>query len=568
MKLLSLLFIFGSIAEASNVPTDVGQAISEALKGKWVFQSFEVNKRIWGFDSSTKLSDIKAGDPFQLFSISQMDFEEAKDDIPVDSLLKPGDWYAPLYVDGKLMQMVMLIGTHFGEREKWSAGIRSFGQLAKTWMQIKEVWPETKGYHPKLVLISEPMEHNLCLYIPEKGPHNLTIIGNLYMKFTPITDGLSYKELAASEETFRGIKDRISKSNKKSDSLWAEKKRINDSLAIIRELATEHLWKKYEIKEPVVSNSAVMSWWNNMLVEADEAIIPGHMSKEELKAQTLKQAAPIGKRLVFAEGEEGITIDSQIMKSAHPLRVGAKPIDKTISKEQDDWYVLFAQDGSGFIRIGSTGSLLLVDAPYKEGQKWGLGGSRSSYDVPENGADLVEISSMSPSELATRWRVEKAFLKIHTENTKPIHYRISFVAEMPEHRTGCAYGPGVAARNYLMAAASGNSVELYRTTRSRFTATQALMLRKKLFGTADIVNISSTHRKPGALEVNAEGELHVQHIILSTGNSDGNCRAWAFEIICVKRDGLWLVADAYRDPELSEKQVEDLVKRDFLRMTR
>jgi|GEM_PF-5622712 hypothetical protein len=276
-KNLLILFVFAISAEASNIPIEVGQAISEALKGKWIFQNFDKMKMSIGFDSMTSLSDISAGDPFQLFCISQMDFEEAQDDIPIDSLLKPEDWYVPLYVDGKLMQTVMLIGTRFGEKEKWSAGIRSLGELVKAWQRIKEVWPEGKGYHPKLVLIAEPMEHNLCLYIPEKEPHNLTIIGNLYGEFKPITNGLSYKELVPSKETFRGIKARIDKSTKKGASLWAEKKRINDSLAILRELATEHLWKKYETKEPVISKSAVTSWWNNRLVEADEAIIPSNM---------------------------------------------------------------------------------------------------------------------------------------------------------------------------------------------------------------------------------------------------------------------------------------------------
>jgi hypothetical protein len=299
-----------------------------------------------------------------------------------------------------------------------------------------------------------------------------------------------------------------------------------------------------------------------MLVQADESIIPQNMSKKELKARRPDHFTPISKRL-FMGDDEGITIDTQIIKSAQPLRVGAKPIDKTISKERDDWYVLFAQDRTGYIRIGSTGPLLLVDGPFKDGQKWGLGGSRSSFDAPEQGADLVEISELSPVEFAIRWRVEKAFLRIHTENTTPIHYRISFVSEMPWTRTGSPYGPGVIANDYIIAIATGNTDELYKMTRSRFSDQQVTKLREKLFGVEETINISAEHRKPDALEVNAEGKLHVQHPIVSSINSQGDRKGWAFEIICMERDGLWLVADAYRDPVLSEKQIDEIVDHDL-----
>jgi hypothetical protein len=567
VKYSSILLIFALFANASNVPIEVEQAIAEALKGKWIFNNFEKTKRSMGFDSTIKLTDISPGEPFQMFSIGQHDFEEARDDIPVDSLLKPGNWYVPLYVRGAMAQTVMVISDRFGEKEKWSAGMCDYGQLAKMWSRIKEAWPESKGFHPKLVWILQPMDGIVCFCIPEKGPDNLTIIGSLYLKFKPLKDGVSYTELSSSKETIQGIKARNADRRKTSDSLWKVKKRINDSLAILKERATEHLWKKYEAIEPPMPESAVVSWWDNRLVEADEAIIPRNMSKKELKAQKPEKFEPVNSRRFFSEAGEGIALDSQTLTMAQPLRVGDKPIDRTISKGHDDWYVLFAQDGPGFIRIGSTGPLLFMDAPYKEGQKWGLGGACCSTDEPKNGAEIVEISALSPSDLALRWSVEKAFLKIRSENAVPVHYRISFVAEMSEKRIG-SYGPGGAAVDYLMAAANGNIVELYRTTRIRFTAGQAMELRKSLFGTKEIVQISAEHRRPDALEPNAEGELHVQHLILSAGGSGGKLMVWAFEVICAKRNGLWLVAKAYSDPALSQKQVEDIVKQGFEGMAR
>ena len=71
------------------------------------------------------------------------------------------------------------------------------------------------------------------------------------------------------------------------------------------------------------------------------------------------------------------------------------------------------------------------------------------------------------------------------------------------------------------------------------------------------------HQKPDTLEPNAKGQLHVQHLIVCSRNPQEDRKGWAFEIICIQRDGLWLVAEAYRDPELSEKQVEEIINRDY-----
>lgn len=563
-----IMLLVKCILAVTNVPQEVDKAISEALTGKWVFRNFENSKVSMGFDSTTELSDIKTGEPFQMYYISQIDFEESDVNVSIDSILKQSNWYVPLYVNSELMETVMLIGTRFSAKEKWSAGTRSLKTLVQTWKLIKQAWPVSKGFHPRLIYISEPYENMLCFNVPEKEEPNLTIIGKLYRSFTPSPDKKDFTKLSTCDETLKSIKSRIAERLRRSDSLWAEKTRVNDSLANLKEFATEHLWKKHEMKgnkEPFIPDSAVCSWWNNMLVAADEAIIPQNMNKQELKAHKPEKHVEIGRRLVHANDGNRVEIDNQIMKNSEPLRIEAKPIDKSITKAKDHWYVLYAKDGTGFVRIGSTGPLLLVDAPYKEGQKWGLGGSRSSYGKPELGADLIEISTLSPSHLAIRWRVEKAFLKIHTESEEPIHYRISFVSELPIERTGGRYGPGVAANNYIMAVANGNLTELYRTTRTKYSARDAEKLRNKLFGVDEIVDIGSTHRKPDALEVNAEGKLHVQHVILADRSNGEMRKGWAFEIICIKRYELWLVADAYPDPELSYKQVFDIVNKDYNR---
>jgi hypothetical protein len=118
-----------------------------------------------------------------------------------------------------------------------------------------------------------------------------------------------------------------------------------------------------------------------------------------------------------------------------------------------------------------------------------------------------------------------------------------------------------------MAIAQGNSTDLYRTTHIHYSDEQVTELREKLFRTKDRLTSFWGHRRPDALEPNAEGRLHVQHIVLSAEKSTTEGKHWAFRIICVQRYGLWLVADAIRDPELSDSQVAEIVDRDFHRQT-
>lgn len=333
-RALMILLMLVAHTAAANVPAEVQHAISQALEGKWVFRNFDKSKLSMEFDSTTELSDIVPGEPFQLYYISQTAFEYAEDDVPVDSLLSPGDWYVPLYVDSEFQQTVMLIGTRFGVEEKWSAGTRSLKTLVQTWEHIKQAWPESEGYHPKLVLIAEPYEHNLCFHIPEKGPRNLTIVGKLYIEFTPLPGKMNFAEVSSSKETFRSIKARISERRRHSDSLWAAKRRVNDSLANIHELATEHLWRKLEEKgnpAPYIPESAVTSWWNDMLVAADSAIVPQNISKSELLKRKTDRSEPSGKGRGLSMGENEIELDDQIIESARPLRVGAPAIDRILS---------------------------------------------------------------------------------------------------------------------------------------------------------------------------------------------------------------------------------------------
>jgi hypothetical protein len=567
-----ILLLMAKCVFAAEAPTEINNAIKEALNGKgpiFNFKSFEMNKKIWGFDGTAKLSDIKAGAPFQIYTVTLEKFEYSEENAPVCSLITPGDWMVPLYVNGELMQTLLLISDHFGEKEKWSAGVRSAKGLAQAWEQIKNAWPERLGYHPEFIMIHHAMVHKACFFVPEKGEDNLTVFGDYYLGFT-LSPRVSFTNLTPSSETLRSLRSIVKDHERKSDSLGKIQKRIDDSLVQIQETKTAPLWKEREIRDnesvfgkgDFQTTSSVTSWWMDLLMPADSAIIPANFKRKKPDLLQLKQTKQSeGNSTMLEMGQAGVLLDSQIIKTALPLRVGVQPIDKIVTKGQDHWYVLFAEDGAGYIRIGATGPMLLEDAPFKEGQAWGPGGMCSGYDGPKSGADLTEISQISGTQQALRWRVKTAYLKIRTTSSAPVSYRISFVSELPENRIGCPYDPGVVSQSYILAVANLNTTDLYHATRIHYTAEDAFELRKKLFQIKDhkfSFMSSGIYKRPDALDPEAEGRLHVQHIILEIGE-----KRWAFVIICERLNGLWLVVNASRDPDLSDSQISDIVERDF-----
>lgn len=286
------------------------------------------------------------------------------------------------------------------------------------------------------------------------------------------------------------------------------------------------------LSPPVAATSA---WWlePGILVEADEAVTPA--------------------------GTMAVTTANNSLTTARALQVGGAPVDGVIVTGMKSWYVVAAADGPGYIRIGSTGPLLIEDAVEVLGKEAAAQGPWSRKSVsPQNGAKLIETSMISITDLARIRKAQRGLIRISTESTTPVAYRISFVSELPESRIGSAYGPGSAANQYILALANGGPLtDLYRTTRIRYTKERALALREQLFGRGGS-QFFRVHQKDPSLDPNVSDGLPIQHIILS----DDQSRHWAFQITCEQRDGLWVVVDARKDPELSDADLAAIVHRD------
>lgn len=313
----------------------------------------------------------------------------------------------------------------------------------------------------------------------------------------------------------------------------------------MRRLAVTTLIVSIFVLSSALQAFAATSWWSEagIRIKADDAVTPADLS---------------GKAPDAFEPDD-------THQTAKPLRIGAEPQDRVIVEGDEDWYILEAEDGLGYIRIGATGPIIVEEGSYRPGENSFLGGSYTGYDGPQKGADLMETAKRSITENAVNWDVKQVQLRISTKSTTPIAYKISFVSELPENRVGGAYGPGIVAWSYIKAVAEGDLKELYRSTRVKFTADEATELREELFGLREKLPRRgfTIHTKDRSADPNITEKLPVQHIIISDEDTVTEGRHWAFVIDCEEKDGLWLAAKAKRDPELSNEEIAKIVRRDM-----
>lgn len=261
-KFSIILFLLVGHLLGDEVPIEVRYAITRALEGNWAQGYVDVKKNHWGIETDSILFDVKAGEPFQMYVITQEFFKRADENASVSSLITPGDWYVPVYVNGILLKTGILVMKQPQYDQKWTVGSRNIKGLAEAWQQIKKTWPESKGYHPKFVVIQEPALNSACFFIPEKGEDNLTVFGQYYLWFTP-SAGVSYSNLTSSKELLNSLRNKCKEDEKKSHQKWTEKRRADSTQAEVlakkREQETRILWQPLQVQYDKAASQKAIS---------------------------------------------------------------------------------------------------------------------------------------------------------------------------------------------------------------------------------------------------------------------------------------------------------------------
>ena len=132
----------------------------------------------YGFTSDENYRAARLGNPIPVYMIAQEDRESYMGQ-GVASLLKPADeWVFPVMLDNHVRFMVSV--RHIGRDYVLGHGSRA---LAMAYEKIRERWPASEGFHPRLVI--NPSMPFYYFTIPELPDPNLTDTSRM-LDFDPV----------------------------------------------------------------------------------------------------------------------------------------------------------------------------------------------------------------------------------------------------------------------------------------------------------------------------------------------------------------------------------------------
>ena len=136
---------------AQNVPPEVQQIINDVINGKNAIDG--VIKTIPGIDSSTILSNLKAGIPIQKYMIRTDSLSKLSENAPISHLIMPLPfWIVPLInklTDSIFTDFEVVKNKNFNGQ--WHVRGISMGKSGfwDEWQKIINKWPRSNGYNPK-----------------------------------------------------------------------------------------------------------------------------------------------------------------------------------------------------------------------------------------------------------------------------------------------------------------------------------------------------------------------------------------------------------------------------------
>jgi hypothetical protein len=187
--------------EKFTPPPEVQKIIDETMGGKNLLVDFDQKKFGLGFDSSTSLSDLKAGDPIPTFYIGGDSVRNLDENSAVSRFTKtPTAWTVPVLVKGKCF-CTFEVGKS-SSNPKWRVTDFKGGHKGRSddLQKVLEAWPRSAGYHPELIYLT--MRHKF-FHVPEQNDGNLTPIYRRKDESLAMSADTSYKILVSSKNSLK-----------------------------------------------------------------------------------------------------------------------------------------------------------------------------------------------------------------------------------------------------------------------------------------------------------------------------------------------------------------------------
>lgn len=193
--------VMGSPITQEKVPPEVQKIIDETMSGQHGLYGFDSNKKLMGFDSSTKLSDLRAGKPWKVYIISNDSLKKKDETAPISEISTFfNTWEVPVLNKGKCVTTFEVDKS--SRTQQWGAGT-FYGCHYMVWEKVREAWPEPAGYHPvKIIAYGGEFFH-----VPEEDDYNLTPLWRHHLRdpLEKVADS-SYKILMPSKIALKYLK--------------------------------------------------------------------------------------------------------------------------------------------------------------------------------------------------------------------------------------------------------------------------------------------------------------------------------------------------------------------------
>lgn len=177
MFFIAAMFIYGqqpSLKVHQAPPASIVQFVRECLtgNGNYCLGGFESMKTSFGFDSTTKISDVKVGEPIGEYYIDRDSIHNAEENRPVSKFItRTNEWMVPLLENDKVICFYNI--TTNNEGKVINDGPLGSHTVAVEWQKMLEKWPQVRGYHP--IIIDAPTKVNrIYFHVPEHSDTNLT----------------------------------------------------------------------------------------------------------------------------------------------------------------------------------------------------------------------------------------------------------------------------------------------------------------------------------------------------------------------------------------------------------
>ena len=188
-----------------KVPPEVQKIVDETMTGQHGLSGFESFKIGMGFDSSTKLADLKAGEPCQVYYIDQDSLIKMDETVPFSAIARRLDiWEVPVLINGKCVTTFEVQKTP--QNLQWRAGTfhgRYKGHRYDEWQNVMDAWPKSAGYNPVIVYSSSGKKF---FHVPEINDTNLTPLRRRSPDLLVKAADSSFKILMPSKTTLKYLK--------------------------------------------------------------------------------------------------------------------------------------------------------------------------------------------------------------------------------------------------------------------------------------------------------------------------------------------------------------------------